>query len=180
MPILTDLDEQSGVLRRPVTQIVPVDGQHAVAYAQLSVTRGQASLQQVEDIDPVLLRSPHQLDAQLFVRDVLVQHHMNAVVSHRMVGQAERLVDAGSVSVAVRVRTVAVPLLSEHGQPQELARLPQGRHGKVVRHVADVNAIDLKGETEGHCYGPFTARLDFSGAALTLTIQFGELENLFA
>lgn len=35
-------------------------------------------------------------------------------------------------------------LLSEHGQPEELAGLFERRYGEAVRHVADVDAVYLR------------------------------------
>lgn len=87
-----------------VTEIVPVDGQHAVAYAQLSIPRCHAALQQVRDVDPVLLLTPHQLNAQLLIRGAFIQHHVDAVVPQRVVVHAVRRVAPGDVlAVAVRV-----------------------------------------------------------------------------
>lgn len=146
---LTDLDEQGGVFRCSVTEIVPVDGQHAVAYAQLSVPRRHAPLQQVGDVDPVLLLAPHQLNPQLLIRGAFIQHHVDAVVPQRVVVHAVGRVAPGHVlAVAVRVvvgvRAVAMALLSEHGQPEELAGLFERCYGEAVGHIADVDAIYLQ------------------------------------
>ncbi len=63
-----------------VSQVMAIDGQHAVIYPQPSVTGGQPSLQQVEDKDAIFVRSAHQLDAQLFVWSPLNEDHMQAVI----------------------------------------------------------------------------------------------------
>lgn len=93
------------MFRCSVTEIVPVDGQHAVAYAQLPVPRRHTPLQQVRDVDPVLLLTPHQLNAQLLTRGAFIQHHVDAVIPQRVVVvHAVRRVAAGDVlDVVVRV-----------------------------------------------------------------------------
>lgn len=148
------------MLRCSIAQIVPIDGQHAVADTQLPVTCSQSTLQQVEDVDSVLLWPPHQLDAQLFLRSAFIQDHMDAVISQRLMGQAVRRVAPGdivavAVRVAVRMRAVAMALFSEHSQPEELAGLFEGGHSKAVRYVANVNAIDLRGGTRSFKRGLF-------------------------
>lgn len=148
------------MFRGSVAQVVPVDGQHAVAHTQLSVTRRHAPLQQVGDVHPVLLLTPHQLNPQLLVRGAFIQHHVDAVVPQRVVVRAVGRVAPGdvlavAVRVAVGVRAVAVALLSQHGQPEELAGLFERRHGEAVRHVADVDAVYLR-EQQG---GAFKSRL---------------------
>lgn len=128
---------------------MPVDGQHAVAHTQLSVPRCHAALQQVRDVDPVLLLTPHQLNAQLLIRGAFIQYHVDAVVPQRVVVHGVRRVTPGevlamAVRMAVGVRAVAVALLSEHGQPEELAGLLESCYGEAVRHVADVDAVYLR------------------------------------
>lgn len=128
---------------------MPVNGQHAVAHAQLSVPRRHAALQQVRDVDPMLLLMPHQLNAQLLIRGAFIQHHVDAVVPQRVVvvhavrRVAPSHVLAVAVWVAVGVRAVAVALFSEHGQPEELAGLFERCYGEAVRHVADIDAVYL-------------------------------------
>lgn len=91
------------MLRCSVTKVMPVDGQHAIADTQLSITCCQATLQQVKNVDPVLLCPPHKLDAQLLVRGAFIQDHMDTVVS-QWLGKAMRLVAPGGfVPVAVWV-----------------------------------------------------------------------------
>lgn len=139
------------MFRCSITEIVPVDGQHAVAYTQLSIPRCHAALQQVRDIDTVLLLTPHQLNAQLLIRGAFIQHHMDAVVPQRVVVvvvvHAVRWVAPSNVlavRVAVGVRAVAMALFSEHGQPEELAGLFECCYGEAVRHIADVDAVYLR------------------------------------
>jgi len=100
--LLTDLDKQGSVLWCSVTQIMPVDGQHAVTDTQLPIPSRQAPLQQVKDIDSVLLRPPHKLNAQLLFWSAFVQDHMDAVIPQGMVGEAVRRV-APCTIVAVPV-----------------------------------------------------------------------------
>lgn len=110
------------MFRCTITEIVPIDGQHAVANTQLSITCCQAALQQVENIDAMLLWPPHELNAQLFIWSAFIQDHMDAVIPQGMVGYAMRWVGPGDVvavcvamRVAVPMRAVALVLLSEHG-----------------------------------------------------------------
>ncbi len=122
-----------------VSQVMAIDGQHAVVYPQPSVAGGQASLQQVEDKDAMFIRSAHQLDAQLFVWSPLNKDHMQAVIS-----------DGGGVGgeglgERVMMGTVTVALLSQYSQAQQCARLLQSRHRIKVRHVTDVYTINLMG-----------------------------------
>lgn len=86
-----------------VTEIVPIDGQHAVAHAQLSVPRCHAALQQVRDVDPVLFLTPHQLNAQLLIWGTFIQHHVDAVVPQREVVAVRRVPPGDVLAVAVRV-----------------------------------------------------------------------------
>lgn len=147
---VTDLDEQGSMFRCSVTEIVPVDGQHAVAYTQLSVPRCHAALQQVRDVDSVLLLTPHQLNAQLLIRGAFIQHHVDAVVPQWvvMVHAVRRVAPGDVLAVAVRmavgVRAVAMALFSKHGQPEELAGLFERCYGEAVGHVADVDAVYLR------------------------------------
>lgn len=135
------------MFRGAVAQVVSIYGQDTVAHAQLTVPCSQAPLQQVEDVDSMLIRPPHQLDTQLLVRCALVQDHVDAVIPDRevhAVGRvAHRHLVAMPVWVAVRVGVVAVALFPEHCQPQELAGLLEGGHSVAVRHVADVDAVHL-------------------------------------
>lgn len=131
-----------------VAQVVPIDGQDTVAHAQLAVSCGQPPLQQVEDVDSVLVRPPHQLDAQLLIRRAFVQDHVDAVIPdgevvHAVGRVAHHHLLTVPVRVAVRVGAIAVTLFPEHRQPQELAGLLEGRHGVAVGHVANVDAVHL-------------------------------------
>lgn len=115
--MLTDLNKKRGVFWCTVAQVVPVDGQNAVADTQLTVSRCQAPLQQVEDVDSVLIWSPHQLNAQLFIRGAFIQDNVDAVVPYGVVVHAVGRVAPGdvvAVRVAVRMRAVAMALFPEH------------------------------------------------------------------
>lgn len=117
--MLTDLNKQRGVFWCTVAQVVPVDGQNAVADTQLTVSCCQAPLQQVEDVDSVLIWSPHELNAQLFIRGAFIQDNVDAVIPYGVVVHAVGRVAPGDVvavgvGVAVRMRAVAMALFPEH------------------------------------------------------------------
>lgn len=127
---------------RAVAQVVSVDGEDAVVDAELPVVCRQAALQQVEDEDAMSLWSSHQLDAQLLLWGALSQDHVDAVIPQGMaVGEAVRQVATGRI---VGVRTVAVTLLSQHCESQQLAGLFEGGQGVAVGNIADVYAVHLK------------------------------------
>lgn len=147
---LAYLDKKSGMFWCSVTKIVPVDGKDAVTNTQLSIPCCQASLQQVEDEDAVLIWPPHQLYAQLLLWSAFIQDHMDAVIPQGLVCEAMRRVAQGNimavaVTMWVAMCAVAMALFSEDGEPEELAGLFEGRYSVAVGYVADVNAIYLNG-----------------------------------
>lgn len=68
------------MFRGTIAQVVSIYGQYAVAHTQLTIPCGQATLQQVEDVDSMFVRPSHQLDTQLLIRRALVQDHVDAVI----------------------------------------------------------------------------------------------------
>lgn len=128
-----------------VTQVVPVDSKHTVVDAQTAVPLRQASFQQVEDEDAVLVGPAHELDTQLLVGRAFQQHHVQTVVSHAATGaRVQQLARLRHVMVVVvMVRAVTVALFAQHGQPEQHAGALQSRHGVAVRDVRDVDAVHL-------------------------------------
>lgn len=112
-------------------QVVPIDSQHFVVATEPAVLSSQAAFQKVKDENPRLVRSAHQLDAELFVGVTLVQGHVETILSLRE-------------AVTVVVSSAPKASLSEHGQVQRRARLGKDGPGMVVGHVADIKVIDLK------------------------------------
>lgn len=141
------LYEQCGVLRGTISQVVPIDGKHAVVDTQAAVLCRQTSFQQVEDEDAVLIGSTHELDTQLLVWRPLQQHHVQTVVPHAGAGaRVQRLARLGHVMVVVVVmRAVTMPLFTQHGQPEQPAGTLQSRQGVAVRDVGDVDTVYLSG-----------------------------------
>lgn len=113
-------------------QVVPINGQHAVITAEPAVLSSQTPFQEVEDKNPWLVRSAHQLDAELLAGVALVQGHLEAVLP------------PGARRVRVGVRAAAEAPLPQHRQVQHRARLRQHGSSVVVGHVAYVKAIDLQ------------------------------------
>lgn len=112
-------------------QVVAVDGEHAVVAAEPSVLGGQPPFQQVENENAWLVRPSHELDAQLFSGVPLVKGHV------------EDLFSRGS-PLGMAGRAAAKAPLAQHGEPQGAAGLREDGARVVVRHVADVVAVDLK------------------------------------
>lgn len=126
----------SSELRRAVLEVVPVNGQHAVVTAEPAVLGSQAPFQEVEDENPRLVCSAHELDAKLLAGVALVQGHLEAVLA------------PGARRLRVCVRAAAEAPLPQHRQVQHRARLGQHGSGMVVGHVAYVKAIDLQNSSK--------------------------------
>ena len=135
------LDDLGGQLRRPVLQVMAVDGQHPVVAAQPAVLGCQPPFQQVKDEDARFVGSAHEFDAELLSRVPLVQHHREDLLP-------------GRAALGVAVRTAAEAPLSKHGELQRATGLRQHGPGIVVRHAADVVVVDLERKHQDDSYFP--------------------------
>lgn len=126
----------SSKLGCPMLQVMSINCKHAVVAAEPAILSSQAPFQKVQNKNSRLVRSAHKFNAELLAGVALVQRHLEAVLP------------GGAGGVRVAVGPAAEPPLSQHGEVQHRARL--GKHGSsvVVRHIADVKAIDLQNSSK--------------------------------
>lgn len=126
------LNQMSGGFWAAISEVMSIDGQHAVVLLQLAVSVGYPAIQHVEDEHPRFVHLAHQFYSQLLLGATFVENHMETVIPRSIGIQHLSIAPASEL------------LLTQHSEPQHLTGLSQEVQGVVVGDIADVHSVDLE------------------------------------